>query len=434
VVPWSIERKPAAAMLSRLGHLALVSGAAIALLAAASPAAGAHAVNGYPAAPARSHASHRRAVASRRAVARPAIIGGHPAAAGSFPSLAFIADKRSAREVALCSGTVVAPNLVLTAGHCAENLETGLGDPPSGYRVVTGTVDWNDTTDRQISGVSRVLVFPSFETGGPLLGWGDAALLVLSTPTTAPPIPVASASESGLWQPGSTATIAGWGRTHYRQKGVSETLQWATTVVQSPEWCESYEDFHPHGELCVIDAPADETGGCEGDSGGPLLADSSGALVEIGIVSRGFEECSTDAPTIFTRSELVFPWVHRLIEALSPGTAQAPVPGVPVSEPPPLSLAQADATIRSIIRRWTGRAPHDLNDRCASETASAVACDGIWATGPASSSAMLYWGVFRLERQDDGLHGSFVGHQVQGGCAQRFGVKRCTSRVHWRQG
>ena len=41
-----------------------------------------------------------------------------------------------------CSGTVVAPNLVLTAGHCAEDMQTGVVNEASGYRVTTGNVDW----------------------------------------------------------------------------------------------------------------------------------------------------------------------------------------------------------------------------------------------------------------------------------------------------
>ena len=38
----------------------------------------------------------------------------------------------------LCSGTVVASNVVLTAGHCAEDETTGAVETPADYQVLTG--------------------------------------------------------------------------------------------------------------------------------------------------------------------------------------------------------------------------------------------------------------------------------------------------------
>src|SRR5580693_3623820 len=58
------------------------------------------------------------------AVAHTSIIGGRAAQAGSFPSLAYVIDIQG-RYAYQCTGTVVAPSLVLTAGHCAEDTSTG---------------------------------------------------------------------------------------------------------------------------------------------------------------------------------------------------------------------------------------------------------------------------------------------------------------------
>ncbi|MGH2865243.1 MAG: S1 family peptidase, partial [Solirubrobacteraceae bacterium] len=144
--------------------------------------------------------AHRR---RRRPVAHAAIIGGTLAEDDTFPWLAFIV--YDGESLITCTGTVVAPNVVLTAGHCGEDTETGELREPSGYSVVTGNVEWT-ASPRQISDVSRVVVYPDFN---PDYLTGDAALLVLSTPTTAPAIALASfPSDSARLEAGTPALIA----------------------------------------------------------------------------------------------------------------------------------------------------------------------------------------------------------------------------------
>ena len=93
------------------------------------------------AAPSVAGASRRAPRAPRRDSAHAAVIGGQPAEPGTFPWMAYVLDFRG-NEVGQCSGTVVAPNLVLTAGHCAEDVQTGVVNEASGYRVLTGNVNW----------------------------------------------------------------------------------------------------------------------------------------------------------------------------------------------------------------------------------------------------------------------------------------------------
>lgn len=51
------------------------------------------------------------------------VIGGHNATVAEFPSLAFIEGVQATAGYA-CTGTVVAPRIVLTAGHCVEDIES----------------------------------------------------------------------------------------------------------------------------------------------------------------------------------------------------------------------------------------------------------------------------------------------------------------------
>lgn len=176
---------------------------------------------------------------------RPAIVGGTTASAGSWGFMAFVLYVGDSGPSFACSGTVIAPKLVLTAGHCAVDEDTGAALAPAGYRVFTGSLDWSNAAGRQLSAVSRVVVFPDYD---PSTGAGDAAVLVLSTPTSAASVPLATAADQYLYDGNAPAQIAGWGTTAAGGQ-VASTLQWADTTVQSPDYCEQlYPLFSPRTE------------------------------------------------------------------------------------------------------------------------------------------------------------------------------------------
>ena len=54
-----------------------------------------------------------------------AIVGGHDAAPGAYPSIVEITFGSSF----LCTGTLIAPNYVLTAGHCGSMTGAAIGTP-----------------------------------------------------------------------------------------------------------------------------------------------------------------------------------------------------------------------------------------------------------------------------------------------------------------
>ena len=277
--------------------------------------------------------------------ARAAIIGGAAAHAGSFPSLAYVIDIQGSYAYQ-CSGTVVAPSLVLTAGHCAENTRTGVRFRPSGYRIVTGAVD-PLAAGATVSRVLGVIVYPGFARK---LDQGDAALLVLSSPVSAPPIALASASEMNRLKAGLEATMAGWGLTSFAQRLPTETLQSADTVVQGRRWCvANAPPFSAKGEICGIAPPGYATGVCSGDSGGPLLArppggngGGGGGAIQIGIAVHVYGQCSTHRPSVFVKVSAIAAWIDTWIAAyrsspVSPAPPSAPSPPPASTSPVPLS-------------------------------------------------------------------------------------------------
>lgn len=265
----------------------------------------------------RSHASsgqHRR-VAKQRA--RAAIVGGRYAQAGQFPWLARILARRG-RVTDACSGTVVAADLILTAGHCVEDVQTGVSYPATDFEVRTAAAVAGPLANR-ISRVSRVLVYPGFDRGS---GVGDVALLQLSTPAGAPSIELAPAAE--VWPSGTRALMAGWGQAGEATPAQTPSLRWASTVVQSPQWCAArLRGFHVRRQVCVMNAPRDNTAGCVGDSGGPLLVKRGNASIEIGVLDGSVQRvakvitCLTTEPTVYANSSVIYGWVHEWIALLT---------------------------------------------------------------------------------------------------------------------
>jgi secreted trypsin-like serine protease len=265
--------------------------------------------------------------------AHESIIGGTPVQEGELPSLAYIVDLQG-RFVYQCTGTVVAPSLILTAAHCVEDMKTGVVSPPSGYRVVIGAVD-PMMPGRPVSTVSGVIVYPGLVRR---VDEGDAALLALSTPTTAPAIALATPSDAGRLRAGSPAVLAGWGITSFEQRLPTEVLRSAGTVVQGGRWCASNAPpFYAKREICTITPPSYATGACAGDSGGPLLASRpDGESVEIGIAIHVYARCSPRRPSVYTSVGAISSWARTWIDAYRiPPLPPAPAPAA--SLPPPSS-------------------------------------------------------------------------------------------------
>lgn len=92
-------------------------------------------------------------------VVTPSIVGGSDASNASFPWLAFLVMSDATGEHT-CTGTVISSNLILTAAHCAYDVEAGSPFAPNGYTVVTGSSDWTDQSTRQVSGVTQTFLAP----------------------------------------------------------------------------------------------------------------------------------------------------------------------------------------------------------------------------------------------------------------------------------
>ncbi len=271
--------------------------------------------------------------------AQASILGGKPSTIKEFPYVAHVEAKVGDEFEFACTGTVVAPRVVLTAGHCVDDIDLGSLTPARDYQVTTGSADARGAGGEQFD-VRSVHVYPGFDPGTLK---GDAAILVLPRASLSTPIPMAGSGDSSFYAGGSTVRVAGWGLTHLRSSAAPRKLHATSMTVESRDRCErgtrTYDPtYSAAAQMCTLDSDRG-SGGCFGDSGGPLVASHpDGSAVEVGIVSTGGPACSTSLPNVFTRVDSVSAWVGEWIAAVESGS---PPPRTDPSSPLPRMLRQA---------------------------------------------------------------------------------------------
>lgn len=255
------------------------------------------------------------------------IVGGTPGSSEEWPWAAFVLASDAKGEGFSCTGTVIAPTLVLTAAHCIEDILTGRKTPLSQYIVVTGSADVRDEGLRRLSKVKRAIVYPHFNR---FKVHGDAGLLVLATPTTMPAIALAGPGDAALLAADTPTWIAGWGLSGRLVKLKRHpVLRRGATFVQRRTYCRNhsrvyYPFFNAASQLCTITPPGFGVGTCHGDSGGPAIAfREDGTPVQIGITSLGASNCDTRLPDLFTRVDRIYGWVSGQIAATAAGQPAA---------------------------------------------------------------------------------------------------------------
>jgi secreted trypsin-like serine protease len=222
-----------------------------------------------------------------------AVVGGHDADPGAYPAVAEITFGPF-----LCTGTLISPTWVLSAGHCSS-ITGALVATPASYlpALITVRIGGVGQDDGERVPVNRVQMHPDY-----LLTSGyDVSLLQLTRASSMAPSRVAAAGERSLWDPGDLETIVGWGATE-EGGNLPDRLQEAQVPITGDAYCAgAYDDFDPLTMICA-GFPEGGVDSCQGDSGGPMFGRTNGGeLRVVGSTSFG-EGCAREGkPGVYAR-------------------------------------------------------------------------------------------------------------------------------------
>jgi secreted trypsin-like serine protease len=234
-------------------------------------------------------------VASASGIEAP-VVGGTRVPAGKWPDVAVVISRDST-----CTGTLIAPDVVLTAGHCI-----GAEAP---IEVIIGTVNYGLPGTGERIAVAWARTYPSWDERY------DIAVLKLAARSKAEPRKIAAVCDTRVGLVGGALVhIVGFGLATEAGTDRNTALREADMPVLDPTCtmdaaCQA--SIAPHGEFI---AGGNGVDACFGDSGGPiyLLTDDGWALV--GVVSRGLAvpglPCGEGG--VYVRADKVVSWVQSV--------------------------------------------------------------------------------------------------------------------------
>lgn len=245
------------------------------------------------------------------------IVGGTAARIDSWPGMAHL----ESRGQAICGGTLVANEWVVTAAHCIQP-----GTPNGGVdQIVLGRQVISAGGGEKIR-VAQAIVHEGYSEQ---TTDNDIALLRLQRTTTRPKARLVSAADwTSIAKVNLPVTVVGWGATAENGPQSNVLKQVTVPLLAHADCKQRYAREGATITANMICAGTNQGGldSCQGDSGGPLFANVGGVPAQVGIVSWGSGCARAGVPGVYTRLTNYLTWLAAKTNGAVGAPAPAPAP------------------------------------------------------------------------------------------------------------
>ena len=223
-----------------------------------------------------------------------------------------------------CGGTLIAPDIVLSAAHCGESLG-----------IATVQIGRYDGSNNQEADVETLVVDPTASVRHPSYDSDTMendfyVIKLFGKSMHHSHIKINDADHVPFFE-GSQLTVIGWGSTTVEQESFTSELQEASVRYVSNKICEAAEGTVDFDDDTVDDrfelwetyqggisndmlcAKGEGGDACWGDSGGPIFIKGSTAAsdLQVGITSWGYSCSDREFPGVYARVSNQFNWIRE---------------------------------------------------------------------------------------------------------------------------
>lgn len=205
---------------------------------------------------------------------------------------------------ALCTATLIAKNIAVTAAHCVEHGVDHMG-------IITG--EEIESSDRSVLRVVDAEISKQWSEGN-LAGQdaGDIALIRFEGKLPKGYHAAHMLPKKVSLQKGDQVILAGYGISNAMKKTGAGTLRKTEVSVQDPQF----------GKTEILLDQRNGSGACHGDSGGPAFVESNGKYYLMGVTSRGYPVTAPDDchhEVVYTRVNAYKNWISQTAKELQKG-------------------------------------------------------------------------------------------------------------------